>query len=79
MATMQRKAGSGKLVVCIENDGYPVSLEIRKIYVAIRDQSAERHGMLRVIDESGEGYLYPKQFFLAVDLPASIKKALLAA
>jgi hypothetical protein len=79
MATVQRKAGSSKLVVCVENDGYPVSLEIRKIYVAIRDQAAERHGMLRVIDESGEGYLYPKQFFIAVDLPASIRKALLAA
>lgn len=73
------KAGSKKLVVCVENDAYPVSLEKRKIYVAINDKSAEEQGLLRVIDESGEDYLHPAEWFRAIDLPQSVKKAVLAA
>ena len=46
-----------QLVVCIDNEGYAASLEKRKIYVALRDPSAEKHGLLRVIDESGDDYL----------------------
>jgi hypothetical protein len=57
---------SQQLVICIDNEGYPVSLEKRKIYVALRDPAAEKHGQLRVIDESGEDYLYPKIYFLTV-------------
>ena len=52
-----------QLVVCVDNDGYAASLEKRKIYVALRDAGAEKHGMLRIVDESGEDYLYPKAFF----------------
>jgi hypothetical protein len=68
-----------QLVVCIKNDGYPASLERRKIYVAMRDAAAEKHGLLRVVDESGEDYLYPKAFFRAVALTQSTKKAVLDA
>ena len=68
-----------QLVVCVENEGYPVSLEKRKMYVALVDADAEEHGLLRVIDESGEDYLYPKAFFRAIDLPPTVKKAVLAA
>ena len=68
-----------QLVVCVENEGYPVSLEKRKIYVALVDADAEEHGLLRVIDETGEDYLYPKAFFRAIDLPPTVKKAVLAA
>ena len=46
-----------QLVVCVDNDGYAVSLEKRKIYVAMRDVAAEKHNMLRMVDESGEGCL----------------------
>jgi hypothetical protein len=60
------KAQSKQLVVCINNEGYPASLEKRKIYVALRDPAAERHGLCRVIDESGDDYLYPKRFFRAI-------------
>ncbi len=67
------------LVVCIENDGYPASLEKRKIYVALRDLDAERHGLMRVIDESGDDYLYPKTLFRLIELPQSVKRAVLAA
>jgi hypothetical protein len=73
------KAQAKQLVVCIENDGYAVSLEKRKIYVALRDAAAEKHDMLRIVDESGEDYLYPKAFFRTIALPQAIKKAVLAA
>jgi hypothetical protein len=72
-------ARSKTFVVCIDNDGYVASLEKRKFYVALRDAEAEQHGLLRIIDESGEDYLYPKNLFRTVPLPAAIKKALLAA
>jgi hypothetical protein len=61
------------------NDGYIASLEKRKIYLALPDSEAEQRGLIRVIDESGEDYLYPKEFFRSVDLPTAVKKALLSA
>jgi hypothetical protein len=68
-----------QLVVCIDNEGYAASLEKRKIYVALRDANAEKHGLLRIIDESGEDYLYPKTSFRSIALPQAVKKAVLAA
>ena len=68
-----------QLVVCVENEGYGASLERRKIYVTLPDATAEKHGFLRIIDESGEDYLYPKVFFRPIALPRSVKKAVLAA
>jgi hypothetical protein len=68
-----------QLVVCIQNEGYAASLEKRKIYVALNDPAAEKHRLLRVIDESGDDYLYPKSFFRSLALPHSVKKAVLAA
>jgi hypothetical protein len=73
------KSPSRQLVVCISNDDYPTSLEKRKIYVALRDLDADREDLLRIIDESGEDYLYPKKFFRLIELPLPIKKAVLAA
>jgi hypothetical protein len=70
---------SQQLVVCVNNEGCLVSLEKRKIYVALRDPSAEGHGLVRIIDESGDDYLYPKTFFRTIALPQSTKKAVLAA
>ena len=72
-------ASSARLLVCVENEGYVVSLEKRKIYVSLADRGAAKHGQVRVIDESGEDYLYPKSFFLPVTLPQSVRKAILAA
>lgn len=68
-----------KLVICIANSGYEVSLERRKIYVAISDSRADKLGMLRVIDESGSDYLYPKESFVAATLPQTIRRAVLQA
>lgn len=65
-----------RLVVCVRNGDYPASLELRKIYTSIADAAAAKHGLLRVIDESGEDYLYPAQYFVAISLPSSIRRAL---
>ncbi len=73
------KVEANRLVVCVNNDSYSASLERRKIYVALRDVGTEKHGLLRVIDESGDDYLYPKAFFRAIALPSAVKKAVLAA
>ena len=73
------KTQTKQLVVCIDNRDYPASLEKRKIYVALRDAGAEKHGLLRIVDESGEDYLYPKRSFRSIALPQAVKKAVLAA
>jgi len=73
------KTQAKQLVVCVDNEGHADSLEKRKIYVALRDTAAEKHNMLRVVDESGEDYLYPKAFFRGIALPQAIRKAVLAA
>src|ERR1700722_19775522 len=73
------KTQAKQLVVCVDNDGYAVSLEKRKIYVALRDAAAERHNMQRIVDESGEDYLYPKAFFRSIALPQAVRRAVLAA
>lgn len=56
-------------VVCIKNDEYLASLEVRKIYQALPDAQAEKHQCIRVIDESGEDYLYPAAYFVPIQLP----------
>lgn len=68
-----------QLVLCLRNDGYEVSLERRKIYTAMPDAEAAKHHQLRVIDESGEDYLYPADYFVAIELPQSVRRAVLAA
>ena len=65
-------------MVCIRSEGYEISLELRKIYQTIPDTGAERQDLLRVIDESGEDYLYPAEFFLPIELPKAVEKALVA-
>jgi hypothetical protein len=68
-----------RLFICLDNAGYEVSLERRKIYVALRDTKAERTGCLRIIDESGDDYLYPARHFVAAELPISTRRAVLHA
>ena len=68
-----------KFVVCLKNDGYEVSLERRKIYQALPDPEAAKHRQIRVIDESGEDYLFPQSFFAPIELPQTIRRAVLAA
>jgi hypothetical protein len=73
------KSRTRLLVVCIDNDGYPASLEKRKIYVALPDPAAGKQGLIRVIDESGEDYLYPEALFRRIDVPQAVRKAILSA
>ena len=72
-----RKQTKGEaFVLCVRNEGYPASLEPRKLYAMVRDASATRHSLMRVIDESGEDYLYPADYFITLRLPADVKLAL---
>ena len=64
-----------QFVICIANKGYAASLELRKIYQAVPDKSASSLHQIRVIDESGEGYLYPGDFFVPVQLPQAVERA----
>lgn len=62
--------------VCITNSDYPVSLELHKLYQVVPDEEAESDGDLRVIDESGEDYLYPMSYFVVVEFPEAIHQVL---
>jgi len=70
---------ASKFVVCIKNDDYPASLEVRKLYPRIPDADAERHGQVRIVDESGEDYLYPEEYFQAIDLPIEVERSIAGA
>ena len=61
-------------VVCVNNGDYPASLEVRKIYQAIVDEKAGQLGMIRVIDESGEDYLFPSHCFVEITIPQELKE-----
>ncbi len=67
------------LVLCLRNDGYEASLERWKIYQALPDRDAAKHGQVRVIDESAEDYLYPASFFTPIKLPRTLRRAVLTA
>ncbi len=67
-----------RFALCIENRDSE-DLEKRKIYVVVPDEEAAKEGYLRVVDESGEDYLYPASYFILMDLPAEAQKALRAA
>ena len=73
------KLSTARLLICVQNKGYDVSLEKRKIYVSLPDPLALKSGYVRVIDESGEDYLYPTRFFLPITVPQSVRKAILQA
>jgi hypothetical protein len=72
-----RRRPAPRFVVCIENAGYPASLELHKIYRIKADADAARDGDVRIVDESGEDYLYPAEWFVAVELPRRVKGSLL--
>ncbi len=66
-----------KFLLCVGNEGYAASLEIRKLYEKIPDKEAERNDQVRIIDESGEDYLYPSKFFAPIKLPTQTKNRIL--
>ena len=65
---------SWNYAICVCNTGYEVSLELRKVYEVVPDPDAGKHGLIRIIDESGEDYLHPASFFVPLELPASAAK-----
>jgi hypothetical protein len=76
---MAKRHSNQQFLLCIKNDAYPASLEVRKVYPVLPDPAAAAKGFVRVVDESGEDYLYPADHFVAIDLPQAAVDALLAA
>ena len=68
-----------QFVLCLRNTGYEVSLERHKIYRVLSDREAAKHAQLRVVDESGEDYLYPASYFAPIKLPERLRRAVLSA
>lgn len=66
-----------RFAVCVDDTGYPASLEVHKIYRVIPDQETEQDGDLRIIDESGEDYLYPGKYFVEIEMPKETERALM--
>lgn len=74
MAT--RKKSNGHFAICIDNSEYPASLEIHKLYRVFPDKDAEQEEDLRIVDESGEDYLYPADYFVLIEFPANTTRVL---
>jgi hypothetical protein len=68
-----------QFAICIRNEGYPASLELWKVYRVLPDEKAEQHQLIRIVDESGEDYLYSENWFVPIKLPQAAEKAMLAA
>jgi hypothetical protein len=75
----ESKHNSSEFVVCINNSDYPASLELHKIYRVISDKEVEDEGDIRIIDESGEDYIYPSSYFVPIQVPQTVEKSLLRA
>jgi len=75
---MKSRKSDQRFVVCIQNEDCE-DLALRKIYQVLPDESAAEDGYIRVVDESGEDYLYPADYFLPIELPQALEKALLSA
>ena len=73
---MRRRNNGTRFVVCVRNARYRASLELRKIYEVVPDERAAARHFVRILDESGEDYLYPENYFLSIELPKKIEKLL---
>ena len=67
---------SNQYAVCVRNAGFEAALEVRKLYAVLDDSDAEANDLVRVIDESGEDYVYPARLFQRLNLPAEVHRAL---
>ncbi len=70
---MKKRDTETQFAVCIKNEDYPASLELQKIYQVIKDPDAATHQQIRVIDESGEDYLYPDNYFVLIKIPKAVE------
>ena len=74
---LETKNNPAEFVVCLKNEGYLASLESHKIYRVLPDPQADKDGDLRIVDESGGDYLYPKDWFVLIDVPEVVEASLL--
>jgi hypothetical protein len=77
--TIMTHLPNAKFAVCVWNEGYEASLERNKIYAVVEDRAAAADGDLRIVDESGEDYLYPAAWFIAIDVPDRVQESVLRA
>jgi hypothetical protein len=75
----RQKEKEARFAVCVNNADYPASLELHKIYRVLPDEDAGVDGDIRVVDESGEDYLYPAEWFIPIELPQAVEESLLQA
>jgi hypothetical protein len=75
----ESKQNLTEFVVCINNSDHPASLELHKVYRVIADKEAEDDGDIRIIDESGEDYIYPSSYFVPIQVPQTVEESLLRA
>jgi hypothetical protein len=73
---MEADSTAARFAVCINNIGYPDDLKVRTVYQVLPDESAARSNRIRVVDETGEDYLYPADYFVLIDVPPEAQKAL---
>ena len=78
-SSSEAKRDEPRFVLCVRNKDYSASLELRKVYRLLSDEQASKHHQVRVIDESGEDYLYPEEYFVPIKLPQAAEKAVLRA
>ena len=76
---LKRSEPQPRFVVCVNNKDYPASLELRKLHQTVGDEAAAKHYQLRVLDESGEDYLYLDEYFVPVQLPQAAEQTVLRA
>jgi len=79
MKKSSTKESRARFAVCVKNKGYEASLELGKLYRVIPDTEAERHGYLRIVDESGEDYGYAADRFFSLPIPKPLERVLLKA
>ncbi len=72
---MKQTTSNTQFVICTRNEGYAASLDVRKIYTTIPDSDAAKHHLIRIVDESGEDYVYPRDYFVNIELPQSVLDA----
>jgi hypothetical protein len=72
---METESTQPRFAVCIDNSAYPDDLTVRTIYQVLPDESAARSNCMRIVDETGEDYLYPADLFVFIDLPLEAQKA----
>ena len=72
---MSEREAQPRFLICVRNEGYAASLELRKVYQAVPDAVATERHFVRVIDESGEDYLYPEEYFVPIELPRAAERA----